>query len=214
MNFGTTAAYCEVGSWRGPKTLKYRSTTVSRSYTRLKLTQNRSAASFDTAYGEIGSGFWSSLRGNEPLFPYTDDEEATTTRRTFSSRAASRTLSVPSTFTAAVVSGSCTDRGTEGSAPWWKTSSTPRVAACTRSYERSSPSTISSSFASSARFARLPVEKLSSTRTSSPRSTSARARLEPMKPPPPVTRTFTARRRRGSWRRGFQVRECGGVALP
>jgi hypothetical protein len=26
---GTTAAYCDDGLWRGPKTLKYRSTTVS-----------------------------------------------------------------------------------------------------------------------------------------------------------------------------------------
>ena len=55
------------------------------------------------------------------------------TRRTPSSRAASSTLSVPSTFTAPVVSGSCTERGTDGSAPWWNTTSTPRVALCTRS---------------------------------------------------------------------------------
>src|SRR5581483_2910064 len=56
---------------------------------------------------------------------------------------------------------------------------------------RSSPSTISTS--SPSRFARNPVEKLSSTRTSSPRSTRARTRLEPMKPAPPVTSTFAIR---------------------
>src|SRR5207253_2418257 len=133
MKRGTTAAYCEVGSWFGPKTLKYRSATVSSGYTRLKLTQYRSAASFETPYGEIGSGFAVSIRGRSPEFPYTDDDEAQTTRRTPSSRAARRTLSVPSTLTALVVSGSCTERGTDGSAPWWNTTSMPRVAACTRS---------------------------------------------------------------------------------
>ena len=40
-------------------------------------------------------------------------------------------------------------------------------------------------------FALRPVERLSSTTTSSPRSSSASTRLEPMKPAPPVTRTFT-----------------------
>src|SRR5215217_4375717 len=50
---------------------------------------------------------------------------------------------------------------------------------------------ISMSFVSAARFRRLPVAKLSRTRTVSPRSTSARTRAEPMKPAPPVTRTFT-----------------------
>ena len=34
-------------------------------------------------------------------------------------------MSVPSTLTAVDVSGSCTERGTEPSAPWWKTISTP-----------------------------------------------------------------------------------------
>ena len=54
-------------------------------------------------------------------------------RRTFSSRAASSTLSVPSIVTALVVSGSWIERGTDGSAPWWKTISTPRTALWTRS---------------------------------------------------------------------------------
>ena len=97
---------------------------------------------------------------------------------------------MPSTLTAVDVSGSCTERGTDRSAPWWKTSSTPRTAVCTRSYERRSPSTTSTSRPSEARFARLPVEKLSSTRTSSPRSSSASTRFEPMNPAPPVTSTF------------------------
>ena len=42
--------------------------------------------------------------------------------------------------------------------------------------------------AMSARFSRLPDEKLSMTRTPSPRAISARAIDEPMNPAPPVTR--------------------------
>src|SRR4051794_28541896 len=42
-------------------------------------------------------------------------------------------------------------------------------------------------------FWRLPVAKLSSTRTSWPSASSRSTMWEPMKPPPPVTRTFTAR---------------------
>src|SRR3954454_17463570 len=97
-------------------------------------------------------------------------------------------FSVPSTFTAFDVSGSCTERGTEPSAPRWNTTSTPRTAAWQRSYERSSPSTISTS--SPSRLSRLPVAKLSSTRTSWPRSSNPRTRFDPMKPAPPVTSTF------------------------
>ena len=40
---------------------------------------------------------------------------------------------MPSTLTALEVSGSWIDLGTEGSAPWWKTTSTPFTAAATRS---------------------------------------------------------------------------------
>jgi len=69
MKRGTTAAYCDSGSWRGPKTLKYRSDTISIAYTRLKLVQKRSAASFATAYGEMGSGSCVSERGSSPPLP-------------------------------------------------------------------------------------------------------------------------------------------------
>jgi hypothetical protein len=72
-----------------------------------------------TAYGAIGSVGADSWRGSDPVLPYTDDDDANTTRRASSSRAASSTLSVPSTVTALVVSGSWSERGTEGSAPWW-----------------------------------------------------------------------------------------------
>src|SRR5262245_54755027 len=154
-----------------------------------------SAASLETAYGASGATDWDSRLGIPGALPYTELEDAKTTRRTPASRAASRTLSVPSTFTALEVSGSWMDLGTEGIAPWWKTTSTPFTAAATRSYERRSPSISSASSAS--RLRRCPVEKLSSTRTSSPRAKRARTRFEPMKPAPPVTSVFMGRTNRG-----------------
>jgi hypothetical protein len=39
MKLGMTAAYCDSGSWRSPKTLKYRKATVSGPYTDQKLRQ-------------------------------------------------------------------------------------------------------------------------------------------------------------------------------
>src|SRR5437667_7802130 len=95
-------------------------------------------------------------------------------------------MSVPVTFTWLELSGSSTERGTERSAAWWKTPSTPATARRTTTASRRSPSTTSTSRA--VRFSRRPVEKSSSTRTRSPRPTSASTRLEPMKPAPPVTR--------------------------
>ena len=111
---------------------------------------------------------------------------------------------MPSTLTAVDVSGSCTERGTEPSAPWWKTTSTPRTAVWTRSYERRSPSTTSISRPSDARFAPAPgrevVEHSDVVAALQQRAT----RFEPMKPAPPVTSTRVMRadpRRRGSSRR-------------
>ena len=49
------------------------------------------------------------------------------------SRAASITLSSPVTFAACVVSGSPTERGTDGSAARWNTTSQPRTAVDARS---------------------------------------------------------------------------------
>src|SRR4051812_34755408 len=62
------------------------------------------------------------------------------------------------------------------------------MAASTRSSRRTSASIRCTS--SPSRFERRPVERSSSTRTSSPRSTSRRARFDPTKPAPPVTRTL------------------------
>src|SRR5256884_455880 len=59
------------------------------------------------------------------------------------SRAASSTFRVPVTFTAFVVSGSWTERGTDGSAASCRTASQPRTAWCARSKLCTSPSSIS-----------------------------------------------------------------------
>ena len=48
-NAGITAAYSELGSCRGPNTLKYRNDTVGNPYTRVKVLQYCSAASLLTA---------------------------------------------------------------------------------------------------------------------------------------------------------------------
>ena len=81
----------------------------------------------------MGSGVMSSRFGRSGFAPYTDDDEANTTRRTPASRAVSRMLRVPVTFDSLLVSGSCTERGTEGRAAWWKTTSQPLTALWARS---------------------------------------------------------------------------------
>jgi len=78
--------------------VKYRSDTVGSPYTSLYTRVYCSAASFDAPYGEIGVVGCSSSYGRYVGFPYTLDDEALTTRSTSLSRAASSTLSVPSTL--------------------------------------------------------------------------------------------------------------------
>ena len=53
--------------------------------------------------------------------PYTDDDDANTTRLMPASLEASSTFSVPPMLTSLVVIGSSIERGTEGSAPWCRT---------------------------------------------------------------------------------------------
>jgi hypothetical protein len=84
--------------------------------------------------------------------------------------------------------GSASERGTDGMAASWNTTSTPAQARAMVAGSRMSPSTSSMSPATSARFSRLPEKKLSTTRTLSPRDNNARAIEEPMNPAPPVTR--------------------------
>src|SRR5262245_57129985 len=86
--------------------------------------------------------------------------------------------------------GSFTERATLGTAPSWKTASTPRTArAAVRGSAQSPRSTSTSSF-TRRRFARSPDEKSSSTRTLCPARAKASVRWLPMKPAPPVTRIF------------------------
>ena len=70
----------------------------------------------------------SSRFGRTSVSPYADDDAAYTRRRTPASRAATRTASVASTLARCDVSGSATDRGTDGIAAWCRTTSTPATA--------------------------------------------------------------------------------------
>ena len=139
----------------------------------------------------MGAVGWSSRLGRSGRSPYTEDEDAYTTRGFFFWRAAAtRTWSVPVTFEALAPSGSATERGTERIAAWWKTAVTPRTARSTVARLLRSPRMILSRLLpfAKARLARLPVEKLSSTRTRCPCASRRSTTCEPMKPAPPVTR--------------------------
>src|SRR5919106_4073202 len=110
--------------------------------------------------------------------------------------AARRTLTVPSTLMRESLAGSATDLRTSIWAARWKTASglARSVAAWTASASRMSSSRRVAPFpTASSRLARLPVEMSSTTVTSSPLSTSASTRLDPMKPAPPVTRALMER---------------------
>ena len=63
----------------------------------------------------------SSRFGSVGVLPYSDDEPAKTSRLTPASRAATRMFSVASMFARFDVTGSFTDRGTEGIAAWCST---------------------------------------------------------------------------------------------
>src|SRR4051794_11627997 len=125
--------------------------------------------------------------------------DASTKRPTPAARAASSITAVPPTLTAASKAGSSTARRTSICAARWKTTSgrsvptTVPIASTSvmlASCSRAPPPTAAS------RFSRRPVERSSTTLTSSPRSRSASTRFEPMKPAPPVT---SARMRPGAY---------------
>src|SRR3954447_25063027 len=100
-------------------------------------------------------------------------------------------FAVPSTFVRASKPGSATDLRTSIWAARWKIASgfspetTSRTAPASRMSARCSRAPRPSA---SPRLDSRPVERLSRTATSSPRSSRASTRLDPMKPAPPVTR--------------------------
>ena len=109
--------------------------------------------------------------GNSGFAPYTEDDDAYTTRGTPAVRAACRTCSVPVTLFSLAPRGSATDRGTDRMAAWWKMTFAPAAARSTVARSRMSPSTISRVAAyreAKGSSAREPVEKLSRTRTRAP----------------------------------------------
>src|SRR5947209_6369558 len=134
-----TPEYGELGSCRGPKTLKYRIETVSSPYRRVNICRYCSPTTFCSAYGDSGFTGMSSCLGSVGVFPYADEEPANTTRRTPASRDATSTFSVASTLARFDVIGSCTDLGTEGIAAWCSTYVTPSTARCANGHSARSP---------------------------------------------------------------------------
>src|SRR5919109_2345191 len=103
--------------------------------------------------------------------------------------AASSTLTVPSTLIAPSLAGSAVARRTSTCAARWKHSSGRASSNTSSSGSRMSAST---SRTPSGTCSRLPLERSSTTTTSSPRASSASTMCEPMKPAPPVTTARTA----------------------
>src|SRR6185437_3056418 len=137
----------------------------------------------------MGLGVMCSRLGSVGVSPYAEDEPAYTTRRTLASRAATSRFKVAVTQFTWVATGSATDRGTEAKAASWNTTSIPLHAAAHAAGSARSPSR-NSMASRPARLARLPVMKLSTPRTDSPRASKAAAMDRPMNPAAPVTRYF------------------------
>ena len=95
------------------------------------------------------------------------------------------------TFTSASKSGRFIDVCTSACAARWKTTSAPAAIDPSRMSR-------STNVAAAFTFSRLPDDRSSTTVTSSPRSTSASTRFDPMNPAPPVTTARTAPYRRRS----------------
>src|ERR1043165_9170036 len=113
-----TPEYGELGSWRGPNTLKYRIDTVSSPYSWVNIRQYCSPTTFCSAYGDNGSEIMSSRLGRVAALPYAEEDPAKTRRLTCASRAATSTFKVPVTLARFEPSGSFTERGTDGIAAW------------------------------------------------------------------------------------------------
>src|SRR5262249_39711862 len=128
MNFGTTAAYACSASCIGPNTLKKRSANTGRSNDDWYASANASAASLLAPYGLTGRVASPSCFGSTGLLPYTDDDDATTTCGTGTTRrAASSTWTVPVALAVCEASGSDNERGTDGRAARWTTASVSRM---------------------------------------------------------------------------------------
>src|SRR3954452_12275093 len=115
---------------------------------------------------------------------------------------------VPTTLMEASNAGSSIDLRTSICAARWKTSSGATSAITRRT---AAASAIDSSYSvaprprAASRFSLRPVARLSRTATSSPRSSRASTRLEPMKPAPPVTSARMKRARLHAVQRGEPV---------
>src|SRR5215831_6828329 len=147
-----------------------------------------SAQYFAIPYGDSGSGSTSSRDGIGASRPYSAPPEEANSTRAPTCRAASSTLTVPTTFTCASSAGESTDARTSICAARWHTSSAPDPSITAARAPGSVTLTFCSCTRGSSRPSR-PDDRSSATTTSSPLATSASATCEPMNPAPPVTRT-------------------------
>src|SRR5512139_2008172 len=95
--------------------------TASKPYSLKNMAQYCSPTSFWRAYGDRGLVGISSRFGSVGVSPYADEDPAYTRRLTPASRAATSTFKVASMFDRFDVTGSDTDRGTDGMAAWCST---------------------------------------------------------------------------------------------
>src|ERR1022692_323036 len=187
QKIGTTPA-SPVGSCRGPNTLASRSTACLVWCSRLYRSTYCSAQYLAIPYGDSGSGSTSSRDGIGASRPYRAPPVEQNSTRTPAARAASSTLTVPTTLVCASRAGSATDTRTSICAARWQISSGRSCATIAATGSAS----VTLSLCSVTRSSRGPVrpaDRSSITDTSSPLASRASVRCEPIKPAPPVTST-------------------------
>src|ERR1700730_15041640 len=139
-------------------------------------------------YGDSGSGSTSSRDGMGASRPYRAPPEEANSTRAPAIRAASRTLTIPTTLTCASSAGAATEERTSICEARWQISS-GRTWLTTAVSGPASVMLSLCSVAWSSRRAARPADRSSITATSSPRVRNASVRCDPMTPAPPVTST-------------------------
>src|SRR6516225_7632201 len=110
--------------WRGPYAEKKRTEARRSPYSLANTARYRSAASFPTPYGEMGTVGSSSLIGTRTAFPYTAADDAKTMRPGHCDRRnASSSRNVAAKLVSQSNDGDSTDGGTYALAAKWNTTS-------------------------------------------------------------------------------------------
>src|SRR6185437_3376091 len=176
------------GSCRGPYTLAIRRIECRVPCSRLYRPMYCSAQYLAMPVGDSGSGSTSSRDGMGAFRPYSAPPEEANSTRASMARAASSTLTVPTTLACASVAGLDTDERTAMCAARWQISRGRTWRTRPVNESASAMLSLCRVAASSSRPAR-PADRSSTTVTSSPRARNPSVRWEPMNPAPPVTST-------------------------